>query len=76
MRILAIDTASKVCGVALLENDIVIGAKELNNGRTHSENLMPLIDELLKENKIEKSTINLIAVNIGPRFFYWNSNRC
>ena len=43
MKILAIDTSSKICGVAILENEKLIAEKSINDGKTHSENLMPLI---------------------------------
>ena len=51
MRILAIDTSSEICGVALLEDEKLIDDNSLNNGKTHSENLMPLVEEILKRNK-------------------------
>ena len=44
MKILAIDTSSSVCSVAILENDKLIDKNELDDGRTHSENLMPLVE--------------------------------
>ena len=47
MKILAIDTSSSVCGTAILEDDKLIEENSLDNGKTHSENLMPLIKELL-----------------------------
>lgn len=70
MKILAISTSSKVCFVALLDNDVCI--KELNiiDEKTHSENLLPLIDKLLKETNVDISDIELIACDNGPRFFY------
>lgn len=69
MKILAIDTSSEICGVALLEDNKLIDDNSLNNGRTHSENLMPLIDEILKRNNIGLRKINLIAVAVGPGSF-------
>lgn len=69
MKILAIDTSSSVCSVALLEDDKLIDKNELNDGKTHSENLMPLLDELLKRNKMNIEEINLIAVCSGPGSF-------
>ena len=70
MKILAISASSKVCSVALLDNDVCI--KELNiiDEKTHSENLLPLIDKLLKETNVDISDIELIACDNGPRFFY------
>lgn len=69
MNILAVDTSSNICSVALLENDNLIAEKNLNNGRTHSENLMPLIEILLKENNFSLDKIDLIAVSSGPGSF-------
>lgn len=69
MKILAIDTSSSVCSVAILEDDKLIDKNELDDGRTHSENLMPLLDELLKRNSLDIKEINLIACTVGPGSF-------
>lgn len=74
MKNLAIDTSSEICGVSLLEDGRLIDDNSLNNGKTHSENLMPLIKEILERNKLQLSNIDLISANVGPRFFYWNKN--
>ena len=69
MKILAIDTSSSVCSTALLENNNLIDENNLDDGRTHSENLMPLVKELLERNNVNLSEINLIAVSCGPGSF-------
>lgn len=69
MKILAIDTTSNICSTALLEDDKLIDENTINNGLTHSENLMPLIADLIKRNNIEFSEIKLIAVCVGPGSF-------
>lgn len=69
MKILAIDTSSSVCSTALLENENIIDENNLDNGRTHSENLMPLVKELLERNQLGLKNINLIAVTVGPGSF-------
>lgn len=71
MKILAIDTSSSCCSTALLEDNNLIDENNLDNGKTHSENLMPLVKELLERNQTNLSQIDLIAVTCGPRFFYW-----
>lgn len=69
MKILAIDTSSSICSSAILENDTVIDEINLDNGRTHSENLMPIVDEILSKNDIKLSDINLISCCVGPGSF-------
>ena len=69
MKILTIDTSSEVCSVALLEDDKLIDKNELDNGKTHSETLMVLIDELLKRNNVDIKDINLFGCDVGPGSF-------
>lgn len=69
MKILAIDTSSKVCSVALLEDDKLIEELNLDDGKTHSENLMPLVDEILKKNNLDIKQIEMIACDVGPGSF-------
>ena len=69
MKILAIDSASDVCSVALLDNDNLIDEINLENGRTHSENLMPLVDEIIKRNNMDIKDIELLGCTVGPGSF-------
>ena len=61
MKILAVDTSSAICSVALLDNDILIDEINLDNGRTHSENLMPLVDEIITRNKSKIKAPSLLG---------------
>lgn len=69
MKILGIETSSKVCAVALSENDKLIKEKILEDENTHSVKLMPLVDELLKETKTELKDIELFSCDKGPGSF-------
>lgn len=69
LKILSIDTASNICGVSILENDKLICSLDKNTGRTHSENLMPMIDEIFTKTHLSLKDINLIVCNIGPGSF-------
>lgn len=69
MKILAIDTSSSRCSVAILEDDKLIDEINLDDGRTHSENLMPLIDEILKRNSLDIKNIELLSCCTGPGSF-------
>lgn len=69
MLTLAISTSSKICSVALLENDKTIKELNIDNLKTHSENLIPLIDQLFKITNKNVSELSLIACDVGPGSF-------
>lgn len=74
MKILSIDTTSNICSVAILENDNLICELNSTDIKTHSEKLMPLIDQALSKTGITLDKLDAIACGIGPRFFYRNTN--
>ena len=53
MKILSIDTASNVCGVSILNNNDLICNLDTNTGRTHSENLMPMINNAFNKKNLQ-----------------------
>lgn len=63
--ILAIETTGAICSVAILHGEKLIAEKTVNNGLTHSVNLLPMIDSLIKTTK----NIEKIAVSAGPGSF-------
>ena len=69
MRVLSIETSSKICSVAILEDRNLVKKIELNNGLTHSETLLPLIEQILEETKLTLSQIDLLVCDIGPGSF-------
>ncbi len=69
MKILCIDTSSKLCGVGIFEDTTLIDKVELNNGLTHSETLMPILKDLLDKNSIKLKDFGLIVVDVGPGSF-------
>lgn len=69
MKILAIDTSSKICSVALLEDKDLVLQKDIDDEKTHSQKLMPLIDKILKECNIELNDIDLFSCSVGPGSF-------
>ena len=69
MNILAVDTAGKTAGVALLQDDRLLYEVYLDGGMTHSETLMPMIDTCLKLCGLTCADIDLYAVNAGPGSF-------
>lgn len=69
MKILSIDTASNICGVSILENDKLICNLDTDTGRTHSENLMPMIEQAFNKTNLSLKNIDLITCDIGPGSF-------
>ena len=69
MKVLSIETSSKICSVAILEDKNLIKKLELDSGLTHSETLMPLIKQILEETKLTLSQIDLLVCDIGPGSF-------
>ena len=68
MNILAVDTTTKKAQVAIKKgNDIFI--KEIDNEITHSEKLLPLIDEVLKDASLTLKDIDLYSCVLGPGSF-------
>ena len=67
--ILGIDTSGKTCSVAVSERNNILGEFFINNGLTHSETLMPMIDTLLKTINLDIKEIKNIALSIGPGSF-------
>ena len=69
MKILSIDSSSKVCSVAALEDTDVIIQKHVEDEKTHSQKLMPMVDELLKACNLSLKDFDLYACCTGPGSF-------
>lgn len=69
MRILSISTSSNNCSVALLEDNNVIKELNIEDAKTHSEALMPLINDILEKTNITLPQIDYLACDIGPGSF-------
>ena len=69
MKTLCIDTSSKICAVAILDDNKLLKKIELNNGLTHSESLMPIIKDIFEETNLTLNDIDLLICDIGPGSF-------
>ena len=69
MKILSIDTSSKICGIAVLEDKKLIKEILLDNGLTHSETLMPIIKNTLEDINLSLNDMDLIVCDKGPGSF-------
>ena len=73
MRILALDSSGLVASVALvLENEkesVTVAEYSVNYKKTHSQTLLPMLDEIVKMCEIDLNEIDAIAVAAGPGSF-------
>lgn len=68
MNILSFDTVSSSFSIALKSDDSII---EINkeNVKNHNSELLPILDDFLKENKLSLDNIDYIVLGIGPGSF-------
>ena len=67
--ILAVDTTAKPVSCALVEDDRVVAAFSANTGLTHSQTLMPMIENALSVSGKTVADLDALAVNAGPGSF-------
>lgn len=69
MIILALDSTSVSASVAISENGVVLAENFINNGLTHSQTLMPMVEKTLTKSGKNIKDIDLFAVTNGPGSF-------
>lgn len=69
MKILGIDSSGLVASVAVVEGDVLVGEYTTNYKKTHSQTLLPMLDELKKMTELDLSTVDAIAIASGPGSF-------
>ncbi|MDX1736707.1 MAG: tRNA (adenosine(37)-N6)-threonylcarbamoyltransferase complex dimerization subunit type 1 TsaB [Alphaproteobacteria bacterium] len=68
-KILALDTSCASCSAAVWSNDTCLASKFEPMMRGQSENLIPFIDDVLKEANVEMAELDALAVTTGPGAF-------
>lgn len=69
MKILAIDSSSMVASVAITDENVTIAEYTINSKKTHSQTLLPMIEDMIKKSDMEKDEIDAIAIAGGPGSF-------
>ncbi len=67
MLMLSCETSAVTCSAALTEDGRVLKERTINEGRTHSETLMPLIDDVMTGHSMKD--IDVISISYGPGSF-------
>ena len=69
MKILGLDSSGIVASVAIVEDDVLIAEYTVNYKKTHSQTLLPMLDEIAKMTELDLNSIDAIAVAAGPGSF-------
>lgn len=69
MRILGIESASLTASVAIVTDDQLTAEYTINYKKTHSQTLLPMIQEIMSMTETDLKTIDAIAVSAGPGSF-------
>lgn len=69
MRVLGIESASMVASVAIVEDGNLIAEYTVNHKKTHSQTLLPMIDEIVNMTQTDLGELDGIAVSAGPGSF-------
>lgn len=69
MKILVLESSGLVASVALMEEDKMICEFTMNHKKTHSQTLLPMVDEMLKITGFDKKELDAVAISKGPGSF-------
>lgn len=69
MKILALDSSGLVASVAVVEDEILLAEYTVNYKKTHSQTLLPMLDEIRCMIDLDVNTIDAIAIAAGPGSF-------
>lgn len=69
MKVLGIDTSTKVATIAVIDEEGVIGEYSLSKDMSHSEKLMPMVKEVLDNIDLKIGDIDLYTLGLGPGSF-------
>lgn len=64
--LLALETSSPVCSVALYQDDRLLGLAELRVEKSHSSHITVLVEELLQNTGNRKEDLSAVVVSGGP----------
>lgn len=69
MKILGLDSSGLVASVAVVEDDNMLGEYTVNYKKTHSQTLLPMLDEVAQMIELDLESVDAIAIAGGPGSF-------
>lgn len=69
MKVLALDSSGMTASVAIVDENLVLGEYSVTYKKTHSQTLLPMLDEVVKMTETDLKDIDAIAIASGPGSF-------
>lgn len=69
MKIIAMDSSGMTASMAIVEDNITVAEYSVNYKKTHSQTLLPMLDEISRMTELDLSTVDAIAIAKGPGSF-------
>lgn len=69
MKLIALDSSGLVASVAILQDDELIAEYSIQYKKTHSQTLLPMLDEICQMTETDLKTVDAIAIAKGPGSF-------
>lgn len=69
MKILALDSSGLVASAAVTEDETLLAEYTICYKKTHSQTLLPMLDEIRKNIELDMNSIDAIAISAGPGSF-------
>lgn len=69
MKLIGIDSSGLVASVAIMEDDKLVAEYTVNNKKTHSQTLLPMLEEIVQSTGLDLKEVDAIAIAAGPGSF-------
>lgn len=69
MKLIGIDSSGLVASVAIMEDDKLVAEYTVNNKKTHSQTLLPMLEEIVQSTGLDMKEVDAIAIAAGPGSF-------
>lgn len=69
MKILAVDSSGNTASVAVYADGVITALNSVNNNKTHSQTLLPMVEHVMKQADMEVTQLDAVAVAEGPGSF-------
>ena len=69
MKLLALESSGLVASAAIVEDEVLIAEYTTDFKKTHSQTLLPMVDEIIRMTETDPASVDAVAVSAGPGSF-------